>query len=268
MKTLPISALVLAFCALPSLAQKKAATESTRPTVLMKTELGDITIEMWPDIAPKTVENFVSLADGEKEWLDPSSQKMVKRPFYDGLTFHRVIDGFMIQGGCPRGDGRGGPGFAFEDECFEKGEELKGAIDSEEKAIQVYQNVLQPYFQRSSAEPDSELVRIVNACSEQQSGRPLMVNTVEWYKEKTGTTAAVYGQGKLKAKVAYGTLCMANSGPNTNGSQFFIVTKKAGCDWLDGKHTVFGKVIKGMEVVHAIEKKGNGVKILSVRGKS
>jgi cyclophilin family peptidyl-prolyl cis-trans isomerase len=85
-----------------------------------------------------------------------------------------------------------------------------------------------------------------------------MDHPVEYYQEKTGNKAPVMGNGKLNAPVAYGTICMANSGPNTNGSQFFIVTKKDGCDWLNGKHTVFGKVIDGMDVVHAIEgvKKG------------
>ncbi len=242
-----------------------AAQENTeRQTVLMKTELGDITLEMWPDIAPKTVENFTGLAMGTKEWTDPKSGEKKSEPFYDGLTFHRVIDDFMIQGGCPKGDGTSGPGYTFEDECFEQGEELKGALSDETKALQVFQQVLTPYFQ-ASARPDPELITIVEACQEQQSGRPMMIHDVEWYKEKTGHTDPVYAQGKLKAQVAYATICMANAGPNTNGSQFFIVTKKAGCDWLDGKHTVFGKVTKGMDIVHAIEKKGNGVKIESVR---
>jgi cyclophilin family peptidyl-prolyl cis-trans isomerase len=219
---------------------------------------------MWPDIAPKTVANFTGLAMGTKEWKDPNSGEMKKEPFYDGLTFHRVIDDFMIQGGCPKGDGTSGPGYTFEDECYELGEELKGQIPNEEAALQIFQDVLIPYFQ-SNAAPDSALITIVEQCQEQQSGRPMMVHPVEWYKEKTGYTESLHARGTLKAKVAYGTICMANAGPNTNGSQFFIVTKKAGADWLDGKHTVFGKVLTGMDVVHKIEKKGNGVKIESVR---
>ena len=123
----------------------------------LHTSEGPIEIELFPEDAPKTVENFTTLAsDG----------------FYDGLSFHRVIPDFMIQGGCPAGDGTGGPGYTFEDE---------------------------------------------------QSGHP----------------------------VARGALAMANAGPNTNGSQFFIVTADA-CPWLDGKHTVFGQVSSGQDVVDRI----------------
>jgi len=124
----------------------------------MKTSEGDITIELFDDDAPNTVENFTKLAaDG----------------FYDGLTFHRIIPDFMIQGGCPRGDGTGDPGYKFDDEFNDH-------------------------------------------------------------------------------KVVRGALAMANAGPNTNGSQFFIVTADA-CPWLDGKHTVFGQVTEGSEVVEALE---------------
>jgi cyclophilin family peptidyl-prolyl cis-trans isomerase len=256
-----ISVLFLSFIVLSTCTAQK---QDSKPTVLIKTEVGDISVELWPDIAPKTVENFVGLADGTKEWTDPKSQQKVKRPFYDGVVFHRVIDDFMIQGGCPKGDGSGGPGYAFEDECYEQGEKLTGPIDSEEMAVDVFQKILQPYF-ASTPQPDHDLVKIVEACSEQQSGRPLMVHEVEYYLEKTNTDKPVYRDGKLKARVAYATICMANAGPNTNGSQFFIVTKKEGCDWLDGKHTVFGKVVGGMDVVHDIEKKGNGIKIKSIR---
>lgn len=239
-------------------------TAMKKPTILLSTESGDITVELWPDIAPKTVENFTGLAEGSKEWTDPRTGQKVKRPFYDGLIFHRVIDDFMIQGGCPKGDGTSGPGYAFEDECYENGEKLSGPIVDETMAVEVFQKILQPYF-GATEKADPELTKIAEACYTQQSGRPLMVHAVEYYLEKTGSKKEYYRNGKLKAKVAYGTICMANAGPNTNGSQFFIVTKKEGCDWLDGKHTVFGKVISGMDKVHAIEKKGNGVKIKSVR---
>ncbi|MBU4486772.1 MAG: peptidylprolyl isomerase [Candidatus Delongbacteria bacterium] len=134
---------------------------------VLKTDKGDMKLELWPEIAPETVDNFVSLATGEK-------------PFYNGVIFHRVINDFMIQSGCPLGNGTGGPGYNFKDECFD-------------------------------------------------------------------------GDGKLKAKVEYGVIAMANAGPDTNGSQFFIVTRKSGCDWLNGKHTVFGKVTEGMDVAHEIE---------------
>jgi cyclophilin family peptidyl-prolyl cis-trans isomerase len=124
----------------------------------MNTSEGVIALELFDDDAPKTVENFRTLAGSG---------------FYDGLIFHRVIRGFMLQGGCPDGTGAGGPGYTFEDEF------------------------------------NSHLV-------------------------------------------VRGALAMANAGPNTNGSQFFIVTADE-CAWLDGKHTVFGRVSDGMEVVDAIE---------------
>jgi cyclophilin family peptidyl-prolyl cis-trans isomerase len=129
----------------------------------LTTSHGAIEIELFDEDAPKTVANFRELAS---------------KGFYDGLTFHRVIPDFMIQGGCPQGTGSGGPGYTFEDEINDH-------------------------------------------------------------------------------KVELGALAMANAGPNTNGSQFFIVTAQA-CPWLDGKHTVFGEVTAGMEVVAAIERVPTG----------
>jgi peptidyl-prolyl cis-trans isomerase A (cyclophilin A) len=140
---------------------------------VFETTLGEVTCRLFADQTPKTVENFVGLAQGTKEFIDPQTRARVKRPFYDGLTFHRVIPRFMIQGGCPLGSGTGGPGYKFEDE-FSK--DLK--------------------FDRP------------------------------------------------------GKLAMANSGPNTNGSQFFITV--APTDWLDNHHTIFGEVVKGYEVVERI----------------
>jgi peptidyl-prolyl cis-trans isomerase A (cyclophilin A) len=88
----------------------------SRMDVTLHTNKGDINITLFPDHAPETVRNFVGLADGTKEWKDAQTGESKTEPFYDGLTFHRIIPGFMIQGGCPRGDGRGGPGFTFDDE--------------------------------------------------------------------------------------------------------------------------------------------------------
>lgn len=139
----------------------------------MKTRMGDIVLLLFEDKAPKTVANFVGLADGSKEWTDPKTRQPVKRPLYNGTIFHRVIPGFMIQGGDPLGNGMGGPGYRFEDEFH-------------------------PDLKHSKA----------------------------------------------------GVLSMANAGPNTNGSQFFITHKAT--PGLDSRHAVFGEVVKGQEVVVAI----------------
>ena len=137
---------------------------------LFDTDRGPIKLELYPDKAPLTVANFVNLA---------------KRGFYDGLNFHRVIADFMVQGGCPEGSGRGGPGYRFEDEAD---------------------------------------------------------NGVRHER---------------------GVLSMANAGPNTNGSQFFIT--HVATPWLDGKHTVFGKVVEGLDVVDAV-RQGDTIKSVRIEG--
>ena len=139
-------------------------------TATFDTDRGPIQVELKPEQAPLTVANFVNLA---------------RRGFYDGLDFHRVIADFMIQGGCPEGSGRGGPGYRFEDET---------------------------------------------------------------------------GNGLRHER---GVLSMANAGPNTNGSQFFIT--HVATPWLDGKHTVFGKVVEGMDAVDAV-RQGDKIKSVTVEG--
>ena len=143
------------------------------------TNRGTFKVKLYNDKSPKTVENFVGLATGAKEWTDPKTGEKVKRPFYDGLVFHRVIKDFMIQGGCPLGTGTGGPGYKFADEFHP---ELK-------------------------------------------HNKP-------------------------------GLLSMANAGPNTNGSQFFITTVPT--PWLDNRHAIFGEVTEGYDVVDAIGKTKTG----------
>lgn len=143
------------------------------------TNRGTFKVTLFADKAPKTVENFVGLAEGTKEFTDPKTGDKVKRPYYDGLIFHRVIKDFMIQGGCPIGQGTGGPGYKFGDEFHP---ELK-------------------------------------------HNKP-------------------------------GLLSMANAGPGTNGSQFFITTVPT--PWLDNRHTIFGEVSEGYDVVDAIGKTKTG----------
>jgi peptidyl-prolyl cis-trans isomerase A (cyclophilin A) len=139
----------------------------------LHTSKGDIEIRLFANHAPKTVRNFVELAEGSREWTDPRSRTKTTARLYDGTIFHRVIPDFMIQGGDPLGSGRGGPGYQFADEFH----------------------------------PDLSF------------DRPYL-------------------------------LAMANAGPNTNGSQFFITV--APTAWLNRKHTIFGEVTSGSEVVDAI----------------
>jgi peptidyl-prolyl cis-trans isomerase A (cyclophilin A) len=148
-------------------------------TATFDTSAGAFKVRLFDDKAPKTVANFVGLATGAKEWSDRRTGKTASRPFYDGLVFHRVIAGFMIQGGCPEGSGRGGPGYRFPDE---------------------------------------------------------------------------FGPGLRHDKA--GLLSMANAGPNTNGSQFFVTL--APTPWLDNRHAIFGEVVEGMDVVTAIGKTPTG----------
>jgi peptidyl-prolyl cis-trans isomerase A (cyclophilin A) len=140
-----------------------------------KTSLGDIRVQLKPESAPKTVDNFVGLATGKKEWTDPRSGEKRNDSLYAGTVFHRVIPNFMIQGGDPLGTGTGGPGYKFEDET-------RGG----------------PSFDKP------------------------------------------------------GLLAMANAGPNTNGSQFFIT--EVPTPWLTGNHTIFGEVVDGFDVVQKIVK--------------
>ena len=232
---------------LPVLAQDLKKT-----VVVMKTNLGDVHIELYPEVAPQTVKNFIELAEGEKEFTDNSGQKVTK-PFYDGLIFHRVMKGFMIQGGCPKGTGTGDGGYKFEDEISAKalGLDKEKVIDSggvPNKKLNVY--------------PRQQLQGMVTGPIYKKLG----INSKETYEAKKAefkksldalTMEDLYANlgykfnNNLKSlPVKKGFLAMANSGPNTNGTQFFI--NLSDNDYLNGKHTIFGKVVKGMDVVEKI----------------
>jgi peptidyl-prolyl cis-trans isomerase A (cyclophilin A) len=148
-------------------------------TATLQTSQGTIVVRLFPDHAPKTVRNFVELAEGARQWTDPSTGRQTTARLYDGTVFHRVIPDFMIQGGDPLGSGRGGPGYKFADEIH----------------------------------PDLVF------------DRPYL-------------------------------LAMANAGPGTNGSQFFITVGPT--PWLNGKHTIFGEVIEGADVVDQISRVKTG----------
>ena len=171
MKRLLLVLLILASIAFAQTATKKSSTKkkaaatpavTAGPVAVFDTTAGTMRCTLFPKQAPKTVDNFIGLAQGTKQWKDPLHGNPMTRPLYNGTIFHRVIPNFMVQGGDPLGNGEGGPGYSFEDE-------FSPALKFD---------------------------------------RP-------------------------------GRLAMANSGPNTNGSQFFIT--EAPTPWLDGKHTIFGQ---------------------------
>lgn len=211
--------------------------------VVMETTYGNIELELWPDMAPKTVKNFIDLS---------------AKGYYNGLYFHRVIPNFMIQGGCPNtrddnrmNDGQGGPGYTFEDECYINGPQITGQIKDEDTAMLVWSKILMPYME-SGQTPAAEIFEIIQKVQETQSGAPIMEKTIEWFQDRTGLMEPLYQQ-VLASPVLYSYIAMANAAPNTNGSQFFIVTNRNGASHLNGRHTVFGKVVKGMDVAHTIE---------------
>jgi cyclophilin family peptidyl-prolyl cis-trans isomerase len=250
--------------------------QNKNPVYVIQTTLGDIDVELFQNEASKTVANFIGLAEGTKEFEDSKTGKKVKRPYYNGLIFHRVIQNFMIQGGCPLGNGRGGPGYTFADEIDAKalGLDKIKAIDPQKgphrflmiRSKEEYQrNILMPLFREMNINSQEELDQ-----RKKEVQARLDKLTLEEVYENMGY---VYSEKGSKHPPVRGSLAMANAGPNTNGSQFFI--NLVDTDWLTGRHTVFGKVVKGMEVVDKIgavkvdsmQKPVKDVKIISIHRK-
>jgi len=223
-----------------------------RKVAVMKTSLGKIRIELWSAAAPETVNNFIELAEGRKAFKDPGSGAEVKRPFYDGLTFHRVIKDFMIQGGCPLGTGTSGPGYNFKDEINAMGLGLSDmkAIENGRPhpwlLIQSQQDfqkiILGPVLKQMGIKGESEFQEKLETV--QQTVNALSILDVYTH------LGYVYDTDLAAKKPLRGVIAMANSGPNTNGSQFFI--NVVDTPHLTGKHTVFGQVLEGMDIADKI----------------
>ena len=269
-----IFAIVLSlFMASASFAQEIVKEKPTNPVLLMKTNFGDLYIEMFPEEAPKTVANFMDLATGKRAFVDHQTKAKVKRPFYDGLKFHRVIKEFMLQGGDPRGNGTGGPGYNFEDEINAESlglHKLKAIKDGRPHAFLPIRN--QNDFQRTLVSPLFRKMGIRSQADldkrREEVKKRLNNLTLKDAYENMGYR---FNEKLTSRPPKKGALAMANSGPNTNGSQFFI--NLIDTPWLTGKHTVFGKVVKGMDVVEKIGETPVGagsvpqkeVKIISIR---
>jgi peptidyl-prolyl cis-trans isomerase A (cyclophilin A) len=253
-------------------AEEPVLEDPNDPVAVIKTTLGEIHVELFVREAPKTVENFLGLAEGTKAFKDPKTGEMVKRPYYDGLIFHRVIPDFMIQGGCPLGTGMGSPGFKFEDEIDATALGLGDMLALPNGRINPLMHLREPEFRERVVQPLFRELGITSQATldarKDEVQKRLDTLTVKGAYELMGYR---YQEDTGAHKPVRGVLAMANSGPNTNGSQFFIDLKDT--DWLTGKHTVFGKVIQGMDVVEKIGavKTGPGnkpledVQILSIR---
>jgi len=229
------------------------------PVAVLNTTMGIIEIELFEHAAPETVANFIGLAEGTKSFIDSNSGKEVKRKYYDGLIFHRVIENFMIQGGCPLGTGTGNPGYSFKDEINADSLGLNNikALTSQGEPNQLLgirsqeqfnSYILAPLFEKMGISTQEEL----NKRTEEFQALLSEVSVKDVF-EGMGYE---YQTGIQSYKPLKGYLAMANSGPNTNGSQFFI--NLIDTPWLTGKHTVFGKVISGMSVVESIGKVSTG----------
>ena len=250
--------------------------QKENPVYVIQTTLGDIDVELFQNETSKTVANFIGLAEGTKEFEDSQTGKKVKRPYYTGLIFHRVIQNFMIQGGCPLGDGRGGPGYTFADEidATALGLDKIKAFGPQKGPHRFLMIRSQEEFQRSILMP---LFRAMNINSQEELDRRKKEFEARLdkltLKEAYENMGYVFSEDGSEHPPVRGSLAMANAGPNTNGSQFFI--NLVDTDWLTGKHTVFGKVVKGMDVVDKIgavkvdsgQKPVKDVKIISIHRK-
>lgn len=273
---------LILFCLLlstPLIAEDKAAVDkSANPIAIMTTSHGNVTIELFEKDAPETVKNFIGLAEGTKEFTDPQSGEKVKKPFYDGLIFHRVIKDFMIQGGCPLGNGMGDPGYKFKDEINADSLGLQNLKVIDEKNglheyLRVYpqqrmqQMIAQPIFAKLGIN-SQETFQAKQEEFQKEIKKVIETLTIKKLYEDMGYK---YDESLTSSPMKTGFLAMANSGPNTNGSQFYINLKDN--RYLDGKHTVFGKVVEGMEVVEKIgqvktgsqDKPEEDIKIISIR---
>lgn len=251
--------------------------QKDNPMYVIQTTLGEIEVELFRNQAPKTVANFIDLAEGTKEFKDSETGKLEKRPYYNGLIFHRVIKNFMIQSGCPLGNGRGGPGYTFADEidATALGLDKIKAFDPQKGPHRFLMIRRQEEYQRNLIMP---LFRAMNINSQEELDQrkkevEAKLETLT-LKEAYENMGYVYSEIGSEHPPVRGSLAMANAGPNTNGSQFFI--NLVDTDWLTGKHTVFGKVVKGMDVVDKIggvevdpqKKPVKDVKIITIHRKT
>ena len=230
-----------------------AMEDPTNPLLLLSTSTGDIYIELLPREAPNNVENFLALAHGEIEFVDPNSNVSFQPRYFDGMQFHRVIPGFVIQAGSPYHNPLGHPDNLLRDEinADSLGLNQQAVLDSEgnfnpllniKSKMEFHEVLLKPLYADMGIESEAEMLdrqfEVFNRLSEL---------TIKQAYENQGYR---FSNDVATRGINRGIVALANAGPNQNGPEFFIALADA--HWLAGKHTVIGKVIEGIETADAI----------------
>ena len=227
--------------------------DTDNPLILLQTSRGDMVFELFPEAAPLTIENFLGLAEGSKAYQDSRSRQQLTRPFYDGLVFHRIVEGFLIQGGSPSGNAIGGPGFVMQEEINARslGLDRMLVVDSNgmpnpvlglQSTEDFRTRVLEPLYLNMGITDAQELSARVAEIHQR-----LTTLTVQQLYELQGYR---YTERVRSRPMLSGSLAMANHGPGSSGSQFFITLTDA--DWLNGRYTVFGRLRAGQAVLDSI----------------
>lgn len=226
---------------------------STNPLILLSTSTGDIYIELLPDEAPNNVENFLALAHGEIEFIDPNSDSRFQPRYFDGMQFHRVVPEFVIQAGSPFHNPLGAPDILLQDEINANSLGLDRLPVMDEQGnfnpilnigsrIEFHDVLLKPLFNSLNIESEAEMLERQYEVLEILQGL-----TVKQAYENQGYR---YSENAPTRGIVRGVVALANAGPNQNGPEFFIALQDS--PWLNGKNTVIGRIVEGLETADAI----------------
>ena len=230
-----------------------AMDDPTNPLVLLSTSTGDIYIELLPNEAPNNVENFLALAHGEVEFVDPNSNTRFKPRYFDGMQFHRVVPGFVIQAGSPFHNPLGAPENLLRDEINANALGLDRLPVMDEQGninpilnignrIEFHEVLLKPLFNLLNVETETQMLERQYEILEILQGL-----TVKEAYENQGYR---YQEDLPTRGITRGIVALANAGPDENGPEFFIALQDS--PWLNGKHTVIGRIVEGIETADTI----------------
>ncbi|NKB31509.1 MAG: hypothetical protein GKR91_00205 [Pseudomonadales bacterium] len=258
---LKLPKLLLLFCTIivsaqlraDALSAQAAMEDRSNPLILLSTSTGDIFIELLPNEAPNNVENFLALAHGEVEFIDPNSNTRFKPRYFDGMQFHRVVPEFVVQAGSPFYNPLGAPDNLLQDEINADSLGLDRLPVMDEQGnfnpilnignrVEFHDVLLKSLFNSMNIESEAEMLEQQYEVLEILQGL-----TVKQAYENQGYR---YTDNTPTRGIIRGVVALANAGPNQNGPEFFIALQDS--PWLNGKHTVIGRVVEGLETADAI----------------